>query len=392
MTDDPATRIAALFDAHCGFVCRVLRHHGVHEAALDDAVQDVFVTAYRRWASFEGRSSARSWLYGIARRIAFRYRRSADARARRFVTAEDEPVEGVDEPFARAHAAQSLAALLHGLDADKRTVFVLAELEGMTAPEVAEALGIPLGTAYSRLRAAWQVLGQQAGRERQRLRRALPSMRAPDPPPERRRQLWSMVVGGLGLPAEGGGTVVAAAGWVSQVKWIVVGAALGVGLLGARAAMVASRGADEAPERAEAVGATNGTRASERPAASVTPELEAPPRALPPSTAIEAAPPSPAASARSRSPSPAAAVPVSPADSRTTPASARAPVEPSPSAPDQDSLAAELALLQRAREALRDGRADDALALLDQHARRFPRGQLVDERRALEADAGRPLP
>jgi RNA polymerase sigma factor (sigma-70 family) len=381
---DPAARIAALFDAHCGFVCRVLQHHGVHEAALDDAVQDVFVTAHRRWSSFEGRSSAQSWLYGISRRIAFRYRRSADARARRFVDAGPELPEALDEPFARAHAAHSLAALLHGLDADKRTVFVLAELEGMTAPEVAEALGIPLGTAYSRLRAAWQVLGQQAGREHQRLRRALPSMRTPDPSPERRRHMLGLVMGGLGLPPDGGGGggTAVVTGWLSQAKWLVVGAALGAGLLGARAAVVASRHDDAAPSsEAGAVAPAKRSPAVELPGTAAVP-----PRAPLPGDPPAAAEPSrPAAS--SRAPLPAPAMPPPAAASARPPAPL--PATAVPTASEADSLAAELALLQRARVAVREGRAADALALLEQHARQFPRGQLVDERRALEADAGR---
>lgn len=388
--DELAARITALFDAHCGFVCRVLRHHGVHEAALDDAVQDVFVTAHRRWSSFEGRSSARSWLYGIARRIAFRYRRSADARARRFVAEDDAPAEGIDEPFARAHAAHSLAALLHELDVDKRTVFVLAEVEGMTAPEVAEALGIPLGTVYSRLRAAWQVLGQRAVREDQRLRRALPSMRAPEPSPERRRHMWSLVVGGLGLPRDGGSGTAVVTGWLAQAKWIAVGAALGAGLLGARAAVVASQRDRDASVRSGSAEPEKRSRAAKDRAAeggAAIPSAASPP----PSAATERLPSSPSP--------PTAASPPRGASASTTPASSpvgpstRTPIPPSSTvtvdAPAEDALAAELALLRGAREALRDGRADDALAWLDRHAHRFPGGQLVDERRALEIEAGR---
>lgn len=389
-SDDPAARIAALFDAHCDFVCRVLRHHGVHEAALDDAVQDVFVTAHRRWSSFEGRSSARSWLYGIARRIAFRYRRSADARARRFVAEGDAPAEAVDEPFARAHAAQSLAALLHALDDDKRTVFVLTELEGMTAPEVAEALGIPLGTAYSRLRAAWQVLGQQAAREHQRLRRVLPSLRPPGPSPERRQRMWGLVIGGLNLPAEGGGAAVGS-GWLVHAKGLAVGAALGVGLLGARAAMVVSvRDDAAAPVRGEAAEPGKGRLATEPPASGAAPieRPGSPGDASPRDVPSAAIPSSPAAASPPRVPSPS---PPQPPVLPSSPSAVPSPGEgASPAVLDEGSLAAELALLQRARMALRDGRADDALALLDQHARQFPRGQLVDERRVLQAEASAP--
>lgn len=368
VADDPAGRIAALFDAHCGFVCRVLRHHGVHEAALDDAVQDVFVTAHRRWSSFAGRSSAQSWLYGIARRIAFRYRRAADTRARYFVDASPDAPEAVDEPFARAHAAHSLAALLHGLDADKRTVFVLTEVEGMTAPEVAEALGIPLGTAYSRLRAAWQVLGRRAAREQQRLRRELPAMRS-EPTPERRRQLWGLVAGGLPRAPAGTSPVVTAT-WLTQAKWIAVGAALGVGLLGARAAMVASRRTDgPAPARTE-LAPVERSPAAAPPVIEAATRKDAVPRLAP---APANAPPEPASPPRATASLPP----------RTPAAAAVA----APAAGPADALTAELALLQRARVALREGRAADALTLLEQHARAFPRGQLGDERRTLQAQA-----
>jgi RNA polymerase sigma factor (sigma-70 family) len=378
--DDPAARIAALFDAHCDFVCRVLAHHGVHEAALDDAVQDVFVTAHRRWSSFEGRSSARSWLYGIARRIAFRYRRAADARARRFVPADDGAPEGVDEPFARMHAAHSLAALLHGLDADKRVVFVLTEVEGMTAPEVAEALGIPLGTAYSRLRAAWQVLGREAGRERQRLRRELPSLRPPGASPEQRRRMWGLVAGGLALPSDGGSAAVASSGWLAQAKWMVVGAALGAGLLGARAAVVASsRYDDAAPARAVVASGSAGESRGGAPIPDAVDREPASPSGARAPTPGVAVPPSglhPAPAVPSRVPSADPRPPVIPAPSPAT-------VSPEPA----DPLTAELALLQRAQQALRDHQPTAALALLDEHALRFPQGQLVDERRAARVRA-----
>jgi hypothetical protein len=259
-------------------------------------------------------------------------------------------------------------------------VFVLTELEGMTAPEVAEALGIPLGTAYSRLRTAWQVLGRHAGREQQRLRRALPTMRAPDPSPERRRQMWGLVAGGLRLPADGGAGAAAVTGWLAQVKWLAVGAALGAGLLGARAATVASRSGSVEP--------TKRSRAAEDPAEKI--DAANPSAASRASATVDAVPPSqPAASAIPGVS--ASTTPASPSSGAVPSTRAPAPSTPAVAvdAPADDALAAELGLLRSAREALRDGRADDALAWLDEHARRFPRGQLVDERRALEVEAGR---
>lgn len=360
---DPSAPIAALFDEHCAFVCRVLRHHGVDDATLDDAVQDVFVTAYRRWSSFEGRSSARSWLYGIARRIASRYRRSADARARRFV-ATDEPAEGLDEPFDRAHAAHSLATLLERIDRDKRLVLVLSELEGMTAPEIAEALQIPVGTVYSRLRAAWQGLGHEAGRERQRLRRGLQGLHPTAPAPERRRRMWGMIAAGLG-PASSVAPVATGVGWVAQIKWVVVGAALGAGLVGARLAMV------EPAARVPVVPTT-----ARSPVEGSSPEHDPAPRASPALATAPAPDPAPARPPGATAVPPASRVPSPPSPTRAPTTTAPAEHEPT------DDLAAELALLRDAKRAIQRGRGVEALALLERHAQRFPRGQLADERRA----------
>ena len=59
-----------LCDTHVDFVWRIARRLGVAEAALDDAVQEVFLVAHRRAAEFEGRGTVRAWLYGIVRRVA----------------------------------------------------------------------------------------------------------------------------------------------------------------------------------------------------------------------------------------------------------------------------------------------------------------------------------
>jgi RNA polymerase sigma-70 factor (ECF subfamily) len=138
------------------FVWRGLRSLGVREHALDDAVQDVFVVVHRRLAEFEHRSSIRSWVFGIAMRVARDHRR----RERRKGGLEPLDVDLVDagpgpmEEAAKAEALREVARVLEALDPDKRAVFVLAELEQWTAPEIAEALGVNVNTVYSRIRTA----------------------------------------------------------------------------------------------------------------------------------------------------------------------------------------------------------------------------------------------
>ncbi len=150
-----------IYDQHFEFVYRGARRLGVHPRSLDDAAQDVFLVVHRKLANFEGRSSIKTWLYGITRRVAKDYRRRALRKEKGLVSA-DGPIgsqltstqNSPDENAARKQAAATLEAILENLDESRREVFVLAEMEQMTAPEIAEALSLNLNTTYSRLRTA----------------------------------------------------------------------------------------------------------------------------------------------------------------------------------------------------------------------------------------------
>ena len=152
----PLPTIAEVFREHAPFVWRALRRLGVPESDVDDVTQEVFVVVHRKLADFEGRSSLRTWIYGICARTASDYRRSGRVR-REIVT--DAPPEaahdgGQHEALALRQARAQLDRILDTLDDDKRAVFVLYEIEELSMAEVAEALGCPLQTAYSRLHAA----------------------------------------------------------------------------------------------------------------------------------------------------------------------------------------------------------------------------------------------
>jgi RNA polymerase sigma-70 factor (ECF subfamily) len=129
---------------------------GVPESDVEDVAQEVFVVVHRKLGEFEGRSSLRTWLYGICVRTASDYRKRARVR-HEIVT--DEPPEQTAQPeqhdtLALRQARALLDGILDQLDEDKRAVFVLYEIEQITMSEVAEAVGCPLQTAYSRLHAA----------------------------------------------------------------------------------------------------------------------------------------------------------------------------------------------------------------------------------------------
>lgn len=160
---------ATLYEAEFAYVWRNLRRLGVSDSQLDDATQDVFLVVYRRLGDFESRSKLRTWIFGIVLRVASTYRRTAARRRTEPLderTSETEPAG--DDLLERAQAGRLLRRLLDGLDDDRRAVFVLAELEQMTAPEIAAALGVNLNTVYSRLRTARRDINAALARYRTR--------------------------------------------------------------------------------------------------------------------------------------------------------------------------------------------------------------------------------
>jgi RNA polymerase sigma-70 factor (ECF subfamily) len=152
-TAGPPKGLRELFDAHHAFVYRSARRLGVPMTMVDDVVQETFIVAGRKLDEFEGRSSVRTWLFGIAMRVAHTQQRGEARRQRRAaVVAEGAPQHS--DPFARREAADLLHRLLDDLDDERRAAFILADFEGMTAVEIAEGLGVNLNTVYSRIRSA----------------------------------------------------------------------------------------------------------------------------------------------------------------------------------------------------------------------------------------------
>ena len=148
-----ATDFRALFDQHLPFVWRVLRRSGVPERDLEDASQEVFLVLYRRSAEFEQRSNVRTWLYGIAVRVALAVRRRAYFRRERLSAQVPEQgcAEDAFQSSLQSQAQQLLAAALASMPRARREVFVLYELEALTLAEIAAAMEIPEGTVVSRL-------------------------------------------------------------------------------------------------------------------------------------------------------------------------------------------------------------------------------------------------
>ena len=145
----------AIYSEYFAFVWRTARRLGVAPSYLDDICQEVFVAVHRRLGEFEGRSSVKTWIFGILWKVVLMHRRTL---ARKSPAHRSQPLseEGGDmadqgpnpqELVADAEAARLAHRILDELDDDKRTVFVLAELEDMPATEIAEAVGANVNTA-----------------------------------------------------------------------------------------------------------------------------------------------------------------------------------------------------------------------------------------------------
>ncbi|MCY0992241.1 sigma-70 family RNA polymerase sigma factor [Nannocystis sp. ILAH1] len=336
--DDPRrARFYALYRREFDFVWAAARRFGVPPVVLDDVVQEVFITAYRRLDELRYEVSPRAWLFAVTRRIAWRYRRGAARQARRVAALAEVLPAAHDAPHQRLDTAQQLEQSLAQLAGELRAVWEMTELLGMSGPEVASELALPVNTVYSRLRLARGQLQARLGEAE--LAASAEQMRRRDAAPPGR----------------------------AQRTWVLLGPVLGkTGAVGTLGALATTRTA-VAATLIVAGGAT--MHATERGAG---------PRPPPPARGAERgetvlSPKTGAIAARSE---PSADPP---------PPVPRATAASPPAKPDR--LSAEVSLLDQARGRLDEGAAAVALALLVAHAREFPRGALVDAREAARVDA-----
>lgn len=162
----------AIYEDFFDYAWRTLRRLGVREADLADAVHEVFVVVHRRLPEFDADRPLAPWIRGIVYRVAIHEQRRARHRRERLTAPADLPhtARGRDPEQAALHAerAQRVLVALRALDIKRRAVFVMHELDGVPCPEVAEALGLPLNTVYSRLRVARKRVGATLRRMRER--------------------------------------------------------------------------------------------------------------------------------------------------------------------------------------------------------------------------------
>ncbi len=160
--------LARMYRARRALVQQHLRGFGVPEAALEDALHDVFMIAFRRLAVFDTRrGSMRAWLVGIAWRVAAAHRRRREHVA---LPCDEDVASDLPDPeayAARSEAAVVLDRLLNSLPPEQAAAFVLAELEGLHCREIAEQWNIAPATAYTRVARARVKLRAELERARQ---------------------------------------------------------------------------------------------------------------------------------------------------------------------------------------------------------------------------------
>lgn len=158
---------ADLFKQYASFVAGFLVRMGVSRTDLDDVMQEVFLVAHKLGGYTPGPAKPTTYLANIALRAATTHRRKHQVRS--FVRANDELVGGASGDIPNPERAAEnqrqlkiLQAVLERLDEDKRAIFIMAEIHGETVVSIAAGLGIPVDTAYSRLRAARKLFQEAA--------------------------------------------------------------------------------------------------------------------------------------------------------------------------------------------------------------------------------------
>lgn len=178
VTPDPPATFREIHDAYYGFVWRYAANRGVPRMAVDDVAQEVFVVVHQRLASFEGRSSLKTWIAGIAYNVVRGYVRKSGNRPAGDALLDEEQLlaQGFSpaEALERKAALQLLDQLLDKMTDIQREVFILNEIEQLSSVEIAEVLNVNENTVRTRLLAARKVFNAGVARARAGERRGEP--------------------------------------------------------------------------------------------------------------------------------------------------------------------------------------------------------------------------
>lgn len=169
-SSEPTPTFRIIYETHFDFVWRFAANRGVPQSSLDDVVQEVFVVVHRQLSGFEGRSALRTWIAGVTRNVVRSYLR------KRGNQSPGEPLEndelyasddlGPAEVLEKKSASELLDLILDKMSDLQREAFILCEIEGLSAVETAEALGVNENTLRTRLHDARKVFNAVSARLR----------------------------------------------------------------------------------------------------------------------------------------------------------------------------------------------------------------------------------
>mgnify|MGYP001389470353 CR=1 FL=1 len=163
-------RLRKLIREHFHVVWKFLRRIGVPADLAEDVSQEVFLVASRRIDDIKAEAAVeRSFLLGTAYRVSRDLGRKATRESLQDVDTEHAPLPSPEEQLDDKRVCEQIYRLLSELDEDVRAIFVMYELDGMTMNEIAQALGLPIGTVGSRLRRAREDFKARFERYRKRL-------------------------------------------------------------------------------------------------------------------------------------------------------------------------------------------------------------------------------
>ncbi len=158
MLPEPTTHeVACLYRENKNYVHQALLRYGVPTRDCADLVHEVFLVVARNLGTYRGEGLITTWLHGIARRVAAAYRRKAQTRREVLTDTPLYAARSLDCPFeylARAQARRWVSQILAAMSPEQRTTYQLFEVHGLTGQEIADQLGLPLQTVFSRLRRA----------------------------------------------------------------------------------------------------------------------------------------------------------------------------------------------------------------------------------------------
>lgn len=155
-----------IFELELPFVYNSLRRLGIRDAELPDVTQEVFATVAGVLGDYDPSRPLRPWLFGIAYRVGMRY---LDVAHRRREVPSEIPEAADSSPGAevmieRGETQELARQALLKVAASRRAVLILSHFEGLSVPDIATTLNIPVNTAYSRLKRARQEFSEAARR------------------------------------------------------------------------------------------------------------------------------------------------------------------------------------------------------------------------------------